>query len=442
MDDIFGSDSTETPAAPAPSTSTNNLEEFDDIFGDGSATELGGAASEQATSAAAGLAAAGGSGTDEFDDIFGDSAAEPAPVDSSSPVQDDATGGSIGITGAEDSAPGDASTAAVTVASSSAAGGDKEFLDFLYEEDVAAEKEPLPAAAGTEAPAAETEAPAVAGVMTTTAASSPARATRSPDSSSPLGEEGSFLEIPTAVASPSQPQAGSVSPLPESPLSLHPASGTAAAGGPPTTSGSSDEKADSPAPGKPAALETFVRKEKVEVLRPLPDDPAAALRELVPEAPAAEAGTGTAAAAATDDSQEEGGTAVADDVGYIRRLCVATGGFLPPDLRPVVWSLLLGRGKRPADAAFVKWREQRRENPPSVAGVAAVPYKLDLRNDCLALARRLCDDAGENGGGGGGAGSAPGSARDDPEALALDIEEVRCVERSPFFTVVLFLDMM
>lgn len=167
----------------------------------------------------------------------------------------------------------------------------------------------------------------------------------------------------------------------------------------------------SPAP-KPPAPESFVRKEKVEVLRPLPDDPSAALRELMP------------AADAVADSQE-GGPAVeaaseANDVGYIRRLCAATGGFLPPGLRAVVWSLLLGRGRRPVDEGFVRWRAQRRESPPSsLHGAATIAYKLDLRNDCLALARRLCD---EDGAGGAAAGS--GSARDDPEALALDIEEV------------------
>eukprot|EP00752_Nemacystus_decipiens_P001235 g1234.t1 len=427
MDDIFGSDSTETPAAAAPSAATNNLEEFDDIFGDGSTPELGGAGSEQATDAPAGLAAAGGSGTDEFDDIFGDSAAKPLAAESSSSVQEDATGGGGSIAEAEGSAP--TSTAPAAVASSSAAGGDKEFLDFLYEGDSAAEKKPVATAADTEAPGADTETAVVA-------ASSPARATRSQDSSSPLGEEGSFLEIPTAAASPSQPQAESTGPLPESPLNLHRTPGTGAVVVPPAIVGiNGDDKPISPAPGKPAA-ETFVRKEKVEVLRPLPDDPAAALRDLVPGAPAS-------AEAGTEDSQEEG--TAADDVGYIRRLCVATGGFLPPDLRPVVWSLLLGRGKRPADAAFVKWREQRRESSSPAAGAASLPNKLDLRNDCLALARRLCEDPGEKGGGGGGgagagAGVATESARDDPQALALDIEEVLtfyCTRRSEAYEPIL-----
>ncbi|CAN0533784.1 unnamed protein product, partial [Ectocarpus sp. 12 AP-2014] len=252
-------------------------------------------------------------------------------------------------------------------------------------------------------------------------AGSPPSGRTSPDSNSTLGEEGSFLEIPPTVTSPfqaleevaepdSRPASG---PLEGSSLNLPLAEESTA-----TAAAASEPKPSSPVPT--ATLETYVRKERAEVLRPLPDDPATALREV--------ASPGVQPTGDGGDSHEEG-TAAADDVGYVRRLCAATGGFLPPDLRPVVWGLLLGRGRKPSDAGFLKWRAQRREElAAGAADAPAVSYKLDLRNDCLALARRLCDDenvAGENDGGGAGNGASyeEGGAKKDPEALAFDIEE-------------------
>lgn len=185
-------------------------------------------------------------------------------------------------------------------------------------------------------------------------------------------------------------------------------------------------------PPPPSSEMCFVRKEKVEVLPPLPEDPASALRQLAfPEtatSAATEAEGGEKAGAVSMASREggsdergpaavaAGAAAAASDVGYVRRLCAATGGFLPPDLRAVVWGLLLGLGRKPEDKGFVKWREARRRD-----GAATVAYMLDLKNDCLALARRLCDDSSSGGGreGGGGAG-----VKGSPEALAVDIEEV------------------
>ncbi|CBJ33932.1 conserved unknown protein [Ectocarpus siliculosus] len=274
-------------------------------------------------------------------------------------------------------------------------------------------------------------------------AGSPPSGRKSPDSTSTLGEEGSFLEIPpAAVTSPfqaleeavepdSRPASG---PLEGSPPNLPIAEESTAAAAA-AEAAASEPKPSSPVPT--ATLETYVRKERAEVLRPLPDDPTAALREV--------AAPGVQPTEDGGDSQEEG-TAAADDVGYVRRLCAATGGFLPPDLRPVVWGLLLGRGRRPSDAGFLKWRARRREDlAAGAADAPAVSYKLDLRNDCLALARRLCDDdnvAGENEGGGAdnGASGEGGGAKKDPEALAFDIEEVLtfyCTRRSEAYEPVL-----
>lgn len=434
MEDIFGPEPTAgTPDEAAASETDNNLEEFDDIFGDASTAAgtaegegVGGSSSEQAKDApAAPAAASGGSGLDEFDDIFGGS----EPVDAASEEQqhvadnnkagetEDIGAGGASTTTDENSTPaaaGPGATAAADVTGGkSGAGGDKEFLDFLYDGDGAgsgeAASEPPPAPARSSPPGS---------------AGSPS-GRKSPDSNSTLGEEGSFLEIPTTVTSPFQAPEGSVEPtsrlesgsLEGSPLNLPIAEEPTAA-----SAASSEPKPSSPVPT--TTLETYVRKEKAEVLRPLPDDPAAALREI--------AAPGVQATGDGGDSQEEATAAdAADDVGYVRRLCAATGGFLPPDLRPVVWGLLLGRGRRPSDAGFVKWRARRREElaAGAAADAPAVSYKLDLRNDCLALARRLCDDdsvAGEDDGGGAGDGaSGEGEgAKKDPEALAFDIEEV------------------
>lgn len=416
MDDIFGPDPLETTpeTTVAPSSTNNNQEELDDIFGDTPAAEDGEASSEQGKDSSVGLAA-GGSGTDEFDQIFGDSkkpidAAVERPPDEDSRQKEAAASSSPAAK--EDSAKG-SGAAATDAAGTSTAGGDKEFLDFLYEDD--AEKKPANANATAVAVEPEQVAPpsAVEPVVVAKTGTNDSIGPGSPDSTSPLGEEGSFLEIP-AIASPSQARVASGGVL--SPASSLFGSAPAL-GSPPSAAATSAVKPNSPLRASPA-LHSFVRKEKVEVLRPLPDDPAGALRELlVPEIQAT-------AAADADDSREEGAATTkpaADDVDYVRRLCAATGGFLPADLRPIVWSLLLGRGKKPVDPSFVKWQQQRRETPSSAGDTATAAYKLDLRNDCLALARRLCDDTGGN-----GVAGAVGSAKDDPEALALDIEEVCC----------------
>lgn len=432
MDDIFGPEPTEkTPETAVAPTSTNNLEEFDDIFGGTPAAEDGGASSEQAKDSSVGLLpAAVGSGTDEFDDIFGDS---KKPVDAAveRPPDEDGRRREAAVSSSTVTDK-DSGAAAAAAAGTRTSGGEREFLNFLYEDDE--EKKPRkPISTGAPAPEAPPPAPSVVEpvAVVKSGARNPMRS-GSPDSTSPLGEEGSFLEIPT-VASPSQAQVesggvlspassriGSASLALGSPLNPHPAPASAAAAE--AEAATSETKPESPRPAPPA-LQSFVRKEKVEVLRPLPADPAAALRELIaPELQATAAAPDADADA--DDSREKSPAApadsAADDVDYARRLCAATGGFLPADLRPAVWSLLLGRGKNPFDAGFVKWRQQRRETPPSAGDTTAFAHKLDLRNDCLALARRLCDGTGENGGAG-----AVGSAKGDPEALASDVEEVR-----------------
>ncbi|CAM9620253.1 unnamed protein product, partial [Scytosiphon promiscuus] len=441
MDDIFGPEPSDTPqgAAPAPPSSGTNLEEFDDIFGNSDTpVEKVGADSKKAKDASSAAAPGGGSGLDEFDDIFGDSApaeaaAEQLAVEGS---KDEAAAGSgdklTEEEGGGEEEGGDSAAQSSDTPSSSAArtsgangaGGDKEFLDFLYDKGAEEQQSPGAPAAGDErltaAAAASAAAPAE---ESETGADSPG-GPRSPSIGSPLGEEGSFLEIssPTAGVPQVQAEAADAPALP--PAASHP---TAAPPASETAAGDPDEpKPASTGAPAPPALESTVRKEKVEVLRPLPEDPASALHHLAaPEKDAAaadEVDPEADGAAAEPVTTEE--DSAADDVGYVRRLCAATGGFLPADLRPVVWGLVLGRGRKPEDAAFVKWRAQRRENPSSGAAAAS---NLDLRNDCLALARRLCEGSG-------------GGERDDPEAMASDIEEVLtfyCTRRSEAYEPVL-----
>lgn len=443
LHDIFGpSDSKDagTRESTNVASSTSNLEEFDDIFGgsvdavprppggrdtsENKATDV-----DEASSAGGNAAAAAASlHTADFDNIFGDAppVAEPqASTNKQGKQKTDAEeeeGGDVGVEtnkGVDVKGGASAASGATVVATAAAsaagdaAGADREFLNFLYEDD----RSNKGAAPTNSAPMAVAASPAVATALSIGAAvDEPSSAgDDNSESGSPLGEEASFLETPqaapgqverTGVSSPTS-QFDSV-PLGSPPLgmAIQGADETGIEGGP--------AAANAPAASSPASRAAFVRKEKVEVLRPLPDDPASALRELmVPDTVAGTAG-----------SEEQGSGESTDDVGYVRRLCAATGGFLQPDLRPVVWSLLLGLGRKPEDAGFNKWREERRSNPSMSVAAATSAYKLDLRNDCLALARRLCvSGGGEAEGADGEAGSVGGNP--DPEVLAVDIEEVR-----------------
>ncbi|CAM9364657.1 unnamed protein product [Discosporangium mesarthrocarpum] len=104
----------------------------------------------------------------------------------------------------------------------------------------------------------------------------------------------------------------------------------------------------------------------------------------------------------------EGGRDVPVEVEKVRGLCVATGRFLPHELRASVWGYLLGRGG--------KVEEEERVIPATSAAGMTVPlghgvaYKLELKNDSLALAHRLCAECGNKG--------------NDPAVLAGEIEEV------------------
>lgn len=452
LQDIFGPGDlkvAETPETTAVTSMTNNLDEFDDIFSSSTQTALpataaAGEASRgaESTKGVAAASATGGDtaavlGSDDFDNIFGDAppAAEVSPSKEQAEIGTDAGdatkrgGGDVDEAGSKEKLS--AGPGATASASEKAAGADREFLDFLYEDDGKQNKVVVAGAldGATSSAVAETGAAAVGGDNLSAGRGGTGEA------GSPLEGGASGPEAPPA--SSDRGSSGTSSPPPRLdsiPLGS-PTAVTFQAYGADNVDqeGMRNEPGDNPAepPTQPPPLESYVRKERVEALRPLPDDPARALRELVaPEI--------TAAVRAGEGSEGEGGgrgeevaTESTEDVGYLRRLCAATGGFLPPDLRPVVWSLLLGLGRRPEDAGFVKWREERRAGASSAAvSAAGVAYKLDLRNDCLALARRLCDSSsstssavvadGEEGGEGKSAGG-----KEDPEALAVDIEEVR-----------------
>lgn len=182
------------------------------------------------------------------------------------------------------------------------------------------------------------------------------------------------------------------------------------------------------------------------ILRPLPANPAIALRELVDpgeSTPIEESVEHTSnkegdAVAGAGGTKVEMETAAVEDVSYVRRLCAAAGGFLPRDLRPAVWSLLLGIGTTtPDDSAFRKWREDQDQHksslepgaPSKPVPSAVIQNKLDLHNDSLALARRLCagGDAvlpAVDGSTPSGLGAGGGDSDADPEALAAEIEQV------------------
>lgn len=464
LQDIFGpSESTkeqqpERTAANASTIVNNDDVDFDDIFGgskdeDGDEDEAANAQKpEEAASSSAvpGRTSAGAVASSNFDDIFGD--APPAPpatkkseassstaqADSGSAKQpgDNATTGS--------SSKVEASTrsdkgGAEADARRGAEEGDKEFLDFLYEgED-----------GGLNKAAATAAAPAAAAMPTSTKLA-PAVDGNPEDSVPPPEpvnqEDGSFLGTP---ASPEEMESPARAPLETSQFDsvtlLDPEvvdqvahnnddASSWQTENMPVQEQQSGSSLSTPAPAPSTAApvpsatataaESFVRKERIAVLRPLPEDPAGALRQLVLD----DGRTGEEAC--VEEGPEDSGGTTAEDVGYVRRLCAATGGFLPPDLRPSAWSLLLGLGREPVDVGFNRWREEVREDPS--ASVAVVANKLDLRNDSLALARRLCEK-GQDGEEGVEASAAQeeeeeeaGSVR-DPEALAVDIEEVRLV---------------
>ncbi|CAM9643606.1 unnamed protein product, partial [Phaeothamnion confervicola] len=135
------------------------------------------------------------------------------------------------------------------------------------------------------------------------------------------------------------------------------------------------------------------------------------------------------------------------DVDCIRGLCTKLGGALPEDLRAPLWGLLLGRGSNPQDAELSDWLAAGGMVSRSGGGVGTLPDHLELRNDCISLARRLRvggtrrafpaavaaetgvaeggSEGGAGGGGDGGVGGSDGAGGHVEESqLASEVEQV------------------
>lgn len=438
------------PAAGGSSTA-ENVDDFDDIFGGTSASSTphegqesagtkGGEtvpATLEAEDGDAVSATAAALDNDEFDDIFGDARQTDANTEQDQAAdgregneRDDAGTESDALAPPDTSAVADGSDDVDADAGAGAnAGGvagrqDKEFLDFLYEDE---SSEGGTKKKRTSVSGADPAAPVSVGDYNDSLSSGLETAgsgkgqspsgTNSEGTGSPVRKDVHLPENnnegaePTSSLSVPSAQLDSISlrSTPHDGVDMPGAVGSSAKAE--VTSGegpiATATAATSPRPGR------FVRKEKIEVLRPLPDNPARALRELL--APPSQDSDDAVDANSGDGEDSRGNdNAAADDVSYVRRLCAATGGFLPHDLRPAAWSLLLGLGRTPKDLGFEKWRDDKRADSSTLATAATVAYKLDLRNDSLALARQLCEgDEGDGEGAGG-----------DPAALAVDIEEV------------------
>lgn len=402
LSDIFGhegdhesnrdGDDGHQPAAPPDGDATANavaVDNFDEIFGDsdsaskprgsGDSSGLQGASSSPRPDT-------GAATSPDFDDIFGESNASVTPAGSGD--REETTGSAESSTIAVDGEKGKASELS--------GNGTQEFLDFLYDGDRTAQQDGSGRGKGD----AETER--------TDSSNKPAdEPVATPTAAAPVAEPASSPGLESvSLASPDQP---------------------------------TDHKALLKSEQDPSAA-PIVDDDKqgqqqgkvTPPLRPLPEDPPVALRELVfPSTPATEVLE----------------LVETEDVGYIRRLCVASGGFLPADLRSGVWGLLLGIGRTPDDAGFRKWREANRDagggetsdgssksvspqlDSPLVSSAKAstgtIPNKLDLRNDSIALARRLC--ASDDGDIAVAEPAGIGNTRTDTDALAVDIEEVRAV---------------
>lgn len=438
LQDIFGPSDTKvgetaTSALEGASTAAITLDnqEFDNIFASdgGSAhqplspsrskdpAEQGNPENSVEGSSALGpISASTRSASEDLDNIFGGSS---LPTTATSLEQE---GG--GSRDAQRSQKAEAERRSVTKEGSSqepdskgngsAATGDKEFLEFLYEDDGDTKR-----------------------VSSGTAASS--------------------AQVHYAPGRSSTPDNSNSSESPAAACEGKNTTSAAAAISPQSVAASSQEHQPGTAEG--STPESFTRNQRSRELRPLPENPAIALRELFLTPSGAAEGSDVGAASEGGEHPEAIATTspncstcatsestkvseieeppAGDDVGYVRRLCAAAGGFLSPELRPAVWSLLLGLGREPNGAGFVAWQAERRADPDLQAAVSTAPYKIDLRNDCLALARRLCErgDGGISKGSDGSFNSGEAEEKEqeqgrdnkgkkDPEALAVDIEEV------------------
>lgn len=286
----------------------------------------------------------------------------------------------------------------------SAATGDKEFLEFLYEDDGNTKRVSSGDAASSAQRHYTIGQSSISDNCNSTTSGSPAAAR----------EDKNAISEATAIS-------------------------------PQSVAASSQEHQTGSAEG--STPESFTRNERSREVRPLPENPAIALRDLFLSPRSTVEGSDGGAASEEDGHPEEIPTTsptseskkaseieeplAGDDVSYVRRLCAAAGGFLSPELRPAVWSLLLGLGREPNGAGFAAWQSERRDNPDLQAAVSTAPYKIDLRNDCLALARQLCISKGSDGSFNTGEAEEKGQEqgggtkdKKDPEALAVDIEEV------------------
>lgn len=422
LQDIFGPSDTKisetaTSALEGPSTAAITLDnqEFDDIFASDGGTahqplppsQSRGAEEDNPengvvdSSVLGSVSASTLSASEDLDNIFGGT---PLPTTATSSEQE---GG-----GSRDAHKAEAERMTVTKeggsqephskGNGSTATGDKEFLEFLYEDD-----------GNTKRVGSSTAASSAQGHYTTIGQSS-----ISDNCNNTTACEGKNATSEATTISPESVDA------------------------------SSQEHQTGSAEG--STPESFTRNQRSRELRPMPENPAIALRELflTPRSTVEDSDAGASSeehghpeaipttSESTKTSEIEEPLA-GDDVGYVRRLCAAAGGFLSPELRPAVWSLLLGLGREPNGAGFAAWQSERRDNPDLQAAVSTAPYKIDLRNDCLALARQLC----ERGGGGISKGSdgsyttgegeekgqeqgGDNKGKKDTEVLAVDIEEV------------------
>lgn len=448
---------------PSGSAAAVRVENFEDIFGDNSE----GVASKPSNSANPGEQApspstetnpstetAATTSSPDFDHIFGDTSSSAPAAEVAVAAVSKVQGGADESTATESSGGGGGTGPADGGESSAAPGGQlttkdsaetQEFLDFLYDGKKNAPRETGGVNAGATAVASNDhpEDPCFSSSATTPAASTD-------NSSHPVPSTSAAQPVPELeVVSLGSPDQASTN---------HKSSAMERGGGEDQSTSMSTTREGGRTDGACTSSDTAAalaqqqqhhqhhhrRERAVPPPRPLPADPAEALRKIIISVPEASASEGLGESAAEE----------MDDVGYLRRLCAATGGVLAPDLRPAVWGLLLGVGRKPDDGGFRKWRDCNRGGGAggggdttadgtvgsgSLAGVVppapnacamAVPNKLDLRNDSLALARRLCaaGDSGSgsdgnvasDGGDGGG-----GLAQADPEALATDIEDVR-----------------
>lgn len=428
-------------------TAALKADDFDDIFGDNNNVVT--PSVDTTRQATAGKSPE----SPDFDDIFGSSS--PTDTPSTKSAQTEAhnilsagtgTAGS-GSAGTNDGAGGDGGDKGANSSNLLASGkeaGDKAFLDFLYEDDAStANTTGLQVNDGTLEKPAHVHDQALVAASAVTSAPDSSQGFFAGDIAQQSGRSestsanSSLMLASTETEDPALPAAEQRRAPPRDDFSSSAASSAlhlvaVSLASPESddhkTLNGSDASPDGVTGNQSAVSTSFSVSRAPPPPRPLPADPGRALRELVFQQ--------------TDETglDEDGETAAADDLGYVRRLCAATGGFLSPDLRPAVWGLLLGIGRTPDDAGFRKWRDAAKSSlregegeddsdangitqPSAKSPAISVPNKLDLRNDSLALARRLRSGS-HSSSDGVRVSDSGGGVLTEAEALATDIEEV------------------